>query len=267
MQICPSCCNKNKVEAGDVYCFSCGNPLPIREPQVETAPEEDKQATSKPIVMTIIICGLAVLAIGGLIGWSIGRPSYTSIVEQNDNLIARQQYIEAKYQTSVQGLNSLQIEYNALSAKYTELDNSYTSMTKAYERARTSSRYPESFPEPEPVSVPEPEVVTITQVEYKDARKFSSYHELESWVRSIAASEEETPSGLLTKSQLYTRALELQELAYKDGFIISVGLGPSPNTPTVGSITVYCEAQINDKLYWWKPYKDEIKATWCPLEK
>ena len=93
--------------------------------------------------------------------------------------------------------------------------------------------------------------------EYYPPRYFSAWDELKSWIRTNAISTSPIENYLLTSSQAYERALKIQEIALKDGYIISVAKGTHPEIEGQSKL-VYLLANIDNNSIWWFPDRDEL---------
>ncbi len=85
-------------------------------------------------------------------------------------------------------------------------------------------------------------------------RHFNSTSELQNWLRNNDVSEHSPtrPSGV---HAWYLNALEIQEDAARDGYIVSASISPSEQE---GLYVVFCSAIAGGSLWWWYPEDDEI---------
>jgi hypothetical protein len=84
-------------------------------------------------------------------------------------------------------------------------------------------------------------------------RDFSSVTELEDWLLENDVSEKPvTP----TAEAWYGRALEVQEDALADGYVVSVDYDYISETE---KYMVYCVTIINGDIYYWDPETDEVQ--------
>jgi len=85
-------------------------------------------------------------------------------------------------------------------------------------------------------------------------RDFSSITELEEWLRTNDVSER--PIAPLAGAW-YRKALEIQEDALMDGYIVSTDYDYDPQTATY---LVYCVTIIDGDIWYWDPETDEPYA-------
>jgi len=83
-------------------------------------------------------------------------------------------------------------------------------------------------------------------------RDFSSVTELENWLLTNDVSE--TPFAT-TYEEWYAKALQIQEDALKDGYIISVDFDYDIEQD---AILVYCVTIVDGNIWYWDPETDEI---------
>ena len=83
-------------------------------------------------------------------------------------------------------------------------------------------------------------------------RDFSSLRELEDWLRANDVSERPVSEFA---DEWYRKALEIQEDAAKDGYIISVDYDVFEDD----EVTVWCVAIVNGSLFLWDPETDDIE--------
>jgi hypothetical protein len=88
-----------------------------------------------------------------------------------------------------------------------------------------------------------------TRCEYRD---FSSLSELQEWLRANDVSER--PDTQYAEDW-YGKALEIQEDALEDGYIISADYDYDEETETYA---VYCVTIINGRVFWWDPETDDV---------
>lgn len=79
---------------------------------------------------------------------------------------------------------------------------------------------------------------------------FSSRTELEDWLLENDVSEKPTTA---TVAAWYGRALEVQEDALADGYVVSVDYDYVED-----GVTVVCTTIINGRIFWWDPETDEV---------
>jgi outer membrane murein-binding lipoprotein Lpp len=79
---------------------------------------------------------------------------------------------------------------------------------------------------------------------------FPSRTELEDWLLENDVSEKPTTT---TVAAWYGRALEVQEDALADGYVVSVDYDYVDD-----SVAVLCTTIINGRIFWWDPETDEV---------
>ena len=82
-------------------------------------------------------------------------------------------------------------------------------------------------------------------------RDFSSYEELAQWLQANDVSEKPISDYA---SQWYSKALEVQEDALRDGYIVSAAYYYDSLTDTY---PVYCLTIIDGDVWYWDPETDE----------
>jgi len=83
-------------------------------------------------------------------------------------------------------------------------------------------------------------------------RDFSSVTELENWLLTNDVSEMPFATSY---EEWYTKALQIQEDALRDGYIVSVDYDYYHETDTFG---VWCVTIINGDIWYWDPEFDEV---------
>jgi hypothetical protein len=83
-------------------------------------------------------------------------------------------------------------------------------------------------------------------------RDFASVAELEEWLQANDVSEE-APEEYAGRR--YHKALEIQEDALKDGFIVSADYDYDADTDTY---KIYCVTIINGDIWYWNPETDKL---------
>lgn len=81
-------------------------------------------------------------------------------------------------------------------------------------------------------------------------REFSSISELDSWLAQNGISELTDTASV---EEWYAKALQLQQDALADGFLISVDIDYDPTTD---SYSVWCVAIIDSDIWYWDPELD-----------
>jgi len=83
-------------------------------------------------------------------------------------------------------------------------------------------------------------------------RDFSSLRELEDWLRANDVSERPFTEYA---DDWYRNALEIQEDALRDGFIVSADYDLAEEGE---SATVWCTAIVNGRVFFWDPETDDV---------
>ena len=130
-------------------------------------------------------------------------------------LLAEKANLETELAAAQSELASLQADYDALSADYAAAQN---------ELADLNAVYP--------------------------PKDFSSLNELEDWLQENDVSEK--PVTMYAEGW-YGRALEVQEDALADGYVVSVDYDYD-----AGTYYIYCTTIINGDIYYWDPETDDV---------
>ena len=85
-----------------------------------------------------------------------------------------------------------------------------------------------------------------------ECRDFSSLSELQDWLLENDVSEKPVTTYA---EDWYGRALEVQEDALADGYIVSADYDYDSETDTY---SVWCVTIINGKVFYWDPETDEV---------
>lgn len=141
----------------------------------------------------------------------------STLEAEKQNLTADYGQLNTQHETLQTELNALQEEKESLQTDYSALDSELTEIKKVY-----------------------------------PPRDFSSRRELEEWLYANDVSEKPTTTDAET---WIGRALEIQEDALADGYIISVDYdGPDEEF----MYTVYCTTIIDGNILFWDPETDDI---------
>ena len=202
----------------------------------------------------LLIFGMVFLLVPWLlVGCGVAQEEYNAMLAQVSSAQEELQSVKADYDKlsaeceDLQAeITSLMAEKESLEADYDKLKNEYATVAREFAQIKQSrdSVYQE---------------LRDLQAVYPPIR-FSSHQELKSWIQSNAISDIPIHRDLFTSYKAYVRALEIQETALKDGFIISVVVGPHPEAEMVyGSPYVYLMAGVDDGIYSWFPDRDDIQ--------
>ena len=153
---------------------------------------------------------------------------------------------EAEYEDLQAEINALIREKESLEADYNQLNTENAAVLKELTEIKESheSIYQE---------------LSDIQAVYPP-KHFSTAEELKSWVRSNAVSDTPVHQNLLLTYDAYARALEIQEAALKDGYIVSVAVY-SHSTGQLFIRRICCMASCDDGIYYWFPDRDDIELS------
>lgn len=173
-----------------------------------------------------------------LAGCGISQDDYDAVVSERDSISEDLQASEMSLESTKMELQASKTELESIK---TELQASKTELeSMASELQSVNIEYnsvKDEFEALEKVYPP---------------REFSSSTELGNWLQANDISEKPDTA---TVEMWYARALELQEDALKDGYIISVDVDPGSQE---GEWYVSCVAVINGELWAWDPESDDI---------
>ena len=142
---------------------------------------------------------------------------------ENASLNTENASLETELEGAQSDLADLQADYANLNAAYNESSADYEAVSN--ELAEIKGVYP--------------------------PRDFSSLQELQDWLYSNDVSERPITT---TADRWYSRALELQEAALADGYLVSVDVdGPDEED----RYNVWCIAIIDGYIWYWDPETDE----------
>ena len=130
---------------------------------------------------------------------------------------------KSEYETLQADYDELEANYETLQADYNELDANYVAV--------------------------EAELADIQQV--YPPTDFSSLSELQDWLLQNDVSER--PVATIAETW-YSKALQIQEDALKDGYIVSVDYDYDVETDL---FYIYCATIINGDIWYWDPETDE----------
>ncbi len=133
--------------------------------------------------------------------------------------------------------DELNTEYTTLQADYDELDTEYMALQADYDELNTEyEAVQNALAEVEAVYPP---------------KDFSSLSELQNWLLTNDVSER--PLATIAEN-LYSKALEMQEDALKDGYIVSAWIDYYPDTE---EFYINCTAVVDGNVWIWNPETDE----------
>jgi hypothetical protein len=97
-------------------------------------------------------------------------------------------------------------------------------------------------------------VITLAGCAKCQFRDFASYEELTQWLQANDVSDQPISDYA---SQWYSKALQVQEDALRDGYIVSANYYYDPSTATY---IVYCVTIIDGDIWCWDPETDQPYA-------
>jgi myosin heavy subunit len=166
-----------------------------------------------------------------MMGCGISQESYDTVV--------------AQLNTAQQETQSVKTQLEASQSKVSELTSNLEKSQDELQLAQTNLKSTQ-----DELDSTEEKLASIEKV--YPPRQFSSSTELKEWLKTNDKSEKPFRAGV---EGLYSLALELQEDALNDGYIISVDVDPTERA-NVWYIT--CVTCINGELWAWSPESDEI---------
>jgi hypothetical protein len=180
-----------------------------------------------------------------LMGCGISQESYDKVAAQLDAAQRETQSVKTQLESSqskVSELTSnLEKSQTELQSNKAELGSSQSKVSELISNLENNQTELDSAKE---------KLASIEKV--YPPRQFSSSKELKEWLSINDKSEKPFRVGA---EGLYSLALELQEDALNDGYIISVDVDPAER---VNQWYITCVTCINGELWAWSPESDEI---------
>jgi len=158
------------------------------------------------------------------------KPSLNS---EGESLKAAYDELRAEYENLQAEKESLQADYNQLNTRNAAVNRELTEIKESHDSVCQE--------------------LSALQAVYPP-KHFSTLQELKSWVSSNAISDTPIHDNLLVTYKAYVRALEIQEAALRDGYIISVVSIKEETFTRIG-----CMAKLDNGIYYWVPDKDDIQ--------
>lgn len=179
------------------------------------------------LIGLVVVC-LTMISLAGCIG--VPQSEFEALQAEHEALQVKQASLMAE-NTSVKGqletvqsdLTNLQADYEALNVDYDTLNADYEAIDE--ELAEIKEVYP--------------------------PRDFSSLSELQDWLVENDVSER---SLAQFSEGIYSKALEIQEDALKDGYIVSAAIDYDE---VVGVYYIFCATIIDGDIWVWDPETDE----------
>jgi len=180
------------------------------------------KSSKKLVIIGLVVVSLTMIPLAGCVGVSQSefdalQANYETLQAEHASLVAENTSVKGQLEEVQSDLTSLQADYGTLQADYDAVNQ---------ELAEIKEVYP--------------------------PRDFSSLSELQDWLLANDVSEKPVTTFA---EDWYGRALELQEDALKDGYLVSVDYDYDWQTD---SYSVYCTAIIRGKIFYWDPETDEV---------
>ena len=203
----------------------------------------------KWLMLSVIIITMVGIALSGC---GIPQSDYDALMAQKNALENEKTNLQADYDV-------LQTEYDSTMATYATLNSDYDTVKDELDKLKTDyqdlitqkssleSEINEIQTEFDSVSDQLDEITSI----YPPG-DFPSRRALEDWLLINDVSTKPITSNA---EAWIGRALEIQEDALKDGFIINVDYDYDEENE---GFTVYCTTVINGYMWWWDPETDDI---------
>jgi len=168
--------------------------------------------------------GLTLLILAAvLLAGCVSKSEYEALQTEQAALVQEKASLTSELQQVQSDLTSVQAEYDAQKADYDELNADYEAANQ--ELAEIKEVYP--------------------------PRDFSSLSELQDWMLANDVSERPITEAA---ERWYSKALEIQETALKDGYIVSADYDYDEEADLY---MVYCVTIINGEIWYWDPETDE----------
>lgn len=177
------------------------------------------------VLIGVMISVLAIVLLAGCVSKSefeVLQAEHATLMQEKASLTAELQQAQSDLTNAQANYDVVKADQDALKADYGELNANYEAANK--ELAEIKEVYP--------------------------PRDFSSLSELRDWLLENDVSERPiTQYG----EEWYRKALEIQEDALKDGYIVSADYDVVDE-----GISVWCTAIVNGRLFFWDPETDEV---------
>jgi len=186
---------------------------------------------------------------------------YSKIQIESDKIQSESNKIQSEFNTLQSDYDSLENDNSLLKTENGELKVTIKDLESAVAVAQANSDDLKSD-----MADLEDNLYTVERelAELKDvypAKLFASKSELRDWLLADDISERETDNPI----EVYQNALELQERALRDGYIINAEIILSGTTTTY--YTIYCTALTQENsLYWWMPSNDYVEYMIVDIE-
>jgi len=179
------------------------------------------------LIGLVAVC-LSMIPLTGCIGvpqseFEALQAEYEALQAEQASLMAENTSVKEQLQTAQSDLTNLQADYDTLNVDYEMLNADYEAVNQ--ELADIREVYP--------------------------PRDFSSLSELQDWLLENDVSDRPPTT---TAEALYSKALEIQEDAFNDGYIVSAWIDYYYETEL---FYVNCTAVVDGYVWMWDPETDE----------
>ena len=195
--------------------------------------KEGKMERSHWLLLGSLILSLVVVGLTGC----VSKSEYEALQAKHAALIEKSDNLTAELDVARTDLTKRQADFKELNAKYAELNIKYEGAKSEAESARSASQAASS------------ELSQIKKV--YPPRDFSSLTELRNWLLANPVSQR--PSAAYANTS-YGNALQIQQDALKDGYIISASVYWRSDT---NLYYVTCQTVIDGYVWSWSPLSDE----------
>lgn len=209
----------------------------------------------RQLLIGLMVLGLAMALLVGC----VSKSDYEALQAEYTALVAEKESVKADYDklsTEHEGIQgektALIVENESLKTKYDELDAEHEALqaekaTLIVEKESLEANYDELNADCEGVKK---ELAEIKEV--YPPRDFSSLTELRDWLLTNDVSEK--PISTYAEDW-YGKALEIQEDALKDGYIVSADYDYDEKEDLY---FIFCVTIINGDVWYWDPETDEL---------
>lgn len=194
-----------------------------------------------------------------LAGCGIAQDVYDAVVAERDSLIAQLQSVQSELDTAKSKLELAQNELDAKLSEFEsvqkELDTAKAKLDSVQSEFDTTKSALQSVQAQFDSAKAELENVKDELTEIKEVyppRDFSSVKELRDWLISNDVSERPASTDA---ENLYSKALEIQEDALNDGYIVSAWIDYYPDEEL---FYVLCQTVVQGDVWMWNPEDDEL---------
>lgn len=192
-----------------------------------------------------------------LVGCGISQEIYDAVVAERDSLVANLQSVEGEFDAAKSELKSIQSELESIQSEFQsakdELDTKISELQSIKDELDTKTSELNSAKSQLDSSEAELNKVKDELSEIKEvypARHFNSYSELRDWLRSNDVSER---SPMTDAETWFEKALDIQEAALEDGYIVSACIDWDPEQDL---FYVWSIAIVDGDIWIWDPEDD-----------